>query len=108
MLDAYVSQEYRAYNEMHIQVVLTLCLRVLSADNLCEQVGPKSGPTSHMSGLICTKLFHTLMVHLKLFLEKFDFQKLSMHKNKHANLPSRQRVKIFSAGYQLKDSADQN
>ena len=95
MLDAYVSQEYRAYNEMHIQVVLTLCLRVLSADNLCEQVGPKSGPTSHMSGLICTKLFHTLMVHLKLFLEKFDFQKLSMHKISMQIYPVGKELKLL-------------
>ena len=28
-----------------VGILLTLCLQVLSANNLCKQVGPKSGPT---------------------------------------------------------------
>ena len=28
---------------------LTLCLLVLSADNLCEQFGPRSGPTGRQA-----------------------------------------------------------
>ena len=45
---------------------LTLCLQVPSADHLCKQFGPRSGPTMHQA---CTgsKLYDTLMVFLKEF-----------------------------------------
>ena len=53
---------------------LTLYPLVSSADNLCKQFGPRSGPTEHWarSG---SKLFDTLMVFLKEFFEKIDFGK---------------------------------
>ena len=52
----------------------TLCLQVLSADNLCRLFGPRSGPTKcrAKSG---SKLFDTLSVFLKEFFEKVDFEK---------------------------------
>ena len=46
------------------RIVVTL----LSADNLCKQFGPRSGPT---------KLLDTLMVFLKDFFEKVDFKEKS-------------------------------
>ena len=43
-------------------------------DNLCKQSGPRSGPTKSQawSG---SKLFDTLIVSLKEFFEKVDFEK---------------------------------
>ena len=54
---------------------LTLCLQVSSADSLCKQFGPRSGPTKcrAWSG---SKLFDTLMVFL-IFFKKDDFEKLN-------------------------------
>ena len=53
---------------------LALCLLVSSADNLCKQFGSRSGPTKcrAWSG---SKLFDTLMIFLKEFFEKIDFEK---------------------------------
>ena len=47
---------------------------VLSADNLCKQFVPRSGPTERRawSG---SKLFDTLMLFLKEFFEKVIFEK---------------------------------
>ena len=47
-----------------------------SADNFCEQFGPRSGPTKcrAWSG---SNLFDTLMVFLKEFFKKLDFEKKS-------------------------------
>ena len=50
--------------------LLTLCLLVPSADNLCKQVCPRSGPIN-----IDSKLFDTLMVTLEEYSEKVDFEK---------------------------------
>ena len=52
-------------------------LLVSSADNLCKQFGPRSGPTKcrACSG---TKLFGTLMVFLKDIFLKVDFEKISI------------------------------
>ena len=51
---------------------------LLSADNLCKQFGARSGPTEPRS-----KLFDTLIVFLKEFLEKSQHGKLpSMLKSK--------------------------
>ena len=49
---------------------------VPSAYNLCKQLGPSSGSTKHqvLSG---SKLFDTLIVFLKEFFEKVDFEKIS-------------------------------
>ena len=72
--------------------LLTLCLLVSPADNLCKQFGPRSGPTKCQawSGY---KLFDTLMVLLKEFFENVDFEKNQQTEKKRALLPSRQRVK---------------
>ena len=51
----------------------TLYLLVVSADNLCKQFGSRSG----------SKLFDTLMVFLKEFFEKADFEKYQQTKKKH-------------------------
>ena len=57
---------------------LTLSLLTSSADNLCKQFVPRSGPTKHQprSG---SKLFDPLMIFLKVhvFFEKVDFEKKS-------------------------------
>ena len=47
---------------------------VSSTDNLCKQFEPRSGPTKGQvtSG---SKLFDTLMIFLKVFFEKVDFEK---------------------------------
>ena len=52
----------------------TLYLQVSSADNLCKQFGPRSGPTKHRAWSE-SKLFDTLVVFLKVFFEKVDFEK---------------------------------
>ena len=64
---------------------LTHCLLVSSADNICEQFGPRSG----------SKLFDTLMVFLKEFFETFDFEKNQQTTTKRENFPRRQRVKFI-------------
>ena len=53
---------------------LTLLSAVSSADNLCKQFGPRSGPTKRRarSG---SKLSEPLMVFLKEFFEKVNFEK---------------------------------
>ena len=53
---------------------LTLCLQGSFGDNLCKQFGPKSGPTKCLAWY-GSKLFGTLMVFLKNFLKKVDFEK---------------------------------
>ena len=68
----------------------TLCLLVSFADNLCKQLGPKSGLTFGWawSGY---KLFDTLMVYSwKNFTKKIWFWKDSADDKKHAKFPSRQ------------------
>ena len=57
-----------------------------SADNLCKQFGPRSGPTKcrACSGL---KLFYTRMVFLKEFFEKVDFEKISREQINMKNYP---------------------
>ena len=34
-----------------LSYLLTLCLLVLSADNLCKQFGPRQGPTNDTDGI---------------------------------------------------------
>ena len=67
-------------------------LNSLSADNFCKQFGTRSGPTERLT---CSgsKLFDTLMVFLKEFFEKVDFEKNQQTTKKHEKLPRRQRVK---------------
>ena len=57
-----------------IPIHLTHCLLVPSADNLCKQLWPRSGPTKcrAWSG---SKLFETMMLFLKELFEKDDFEK---------------------------------
>ena len=65
-----------------------------SADNLGKQFGPRSGPTNRRawSG---SKLFDILMVFLKEFFQKVDFEKNQQTTKKHEKLPSRQWVKLW-------------
>ena len=66
--------------------VLTLCLPVTSADNFGKQFGPRSGPTNRRawSG---SKLFAILMVFLKEFFQKINFEKISRRQKSTENYP---------------------
>ena len=66
-------------------------LQVSSADNLCKQFGPWSGPTKcpAWSG---SKLFDFLTIFLKEFLESLFWKKISRRPKNHAKLSSRHRV----------------
>ena len=83
---------------------LTLYLLVSSADNLCKQLGSRSGPTfgRAWSG---SKLFDILMVFLKEFFETTDYEKYQQTTKSVKSL-SMQRIKrkmwnIFSRTYLL-------
>ena len=56
-----------------IFLLLTLYLLVSSADNLCKQFGPRSGPIKRRASS-GSNLFDTHMVFLKEFFEKVDFE----------------------------------
>ena len=60
-----------------------------STDNLCKQFGPRSGPTKFQA-LSCSKLFDTIMVFLKEFSKKNDFEKKQNSRPQIKSLPSRQ------------------
>ena len=72
-------------------IYLTLCLLVSSADNLCKQFGPRSGPTKcrAWSG---SKLFDILKCIPERFFPKSWFEKNQQTTKKNAILPRRQRV----------------
>ena len=53
---------------------------VSSADNLCKQLGPRSGQTERRS-LAGSKLFDTLMVFLKDFLNRLILKQISRQVN---------------------------
>ena len=55
-------------------------LLVSSADTICDQFGPRSGPTKSRA-LSGPKLFETLMVFPKAFFEKVDFEKNQRKEN---------------------------
>ena len=59
---------------MDLLARLYVFLLVLSADNLCKHFGPRSRPIKCQS-LSGSKLFDTLIVFLKFFFEKIDFEK---------------------------------
>ena len=68
---------------------------VLSADNICEQFGPRAGLTQCQtwSG---SKLFDTLMVFLKIFFEKIDFfKKISRRQKSMKYYPVGKESKIW-------------
>ena len=73
--------------------VLALCLLVSSADDLCKQFGPRSGPTKcrAWSG---SKLFDTLMIFLKEFFKKVNFEKNQQTAKKHAKSPKCCKLKV--------------
>ena len=73
---------------------------MLSADNFCKQFGPRSGPTKRQapSG---SNLFDTLIVFLKEFVEKVDFEKNQQTTKKHENFPGGKDL-IFLAALCLK------
>ena len=79
-------------SSFYVNYLFTLFLLVSSADNLCKQLGPRSGLTKCQawSG---SKLFDTLIVFQKNFFQKKnDFEKKKQQTTKmHAKLPSRQR-----------------
>ena len=57
-----------------LEYTLTLDLLESPADNFCKQFGPRSGPTKCRAPSE-SKLFYTLMIFLKEFFEKVDFEK---------------------------------
>ena len=63
-------------SDLFLLEALTLCLPVSSADNLGKQFGPN--------------LFDILMVFLKEFFQKVNFEKNQQTTKKHEKLPSRQ------------------
>ena len=74
--------------------LLTLCLLVLSAHNLFEQIRPRSSPT-FCRAWSASYLLDTQMVFLKEFFEKFNFEKKSAEdKKKHEKMS--QEAKILS------------
>ena len=72
-------------------MVIKLFLPVSSTDNLCKQFGPRSGLTKGQPDLDLN--FLTLMVFLKEFFEKVDFEKDQQMRKMHAKFSSRQRIK---------------
>ena len=57
---------------------LTLSLLILSADNICKQLGPRSGPTLCRPDLDLNCL---TLLFLKDFFENVHFEKISRTKN---------------------------
>ena len=75
-----------------IVLPLTLCLPVLSADNLCKQFGPRSGLTI-LSGLIWIQtIWHSDGIPEILKNKWFIKKRSADDKKKHAKIPSMQRV----------------
>ena len=70
----------------------TLCLLVTSANNLCKQFRPRSGQTKRRARSE-SKLFDTLMIFLKEFFKKLDFEQKKLETKNHEKLPSMQRIK---------------
>ena len=69
-----------------------LCQLVSSADNIFKQFGPRSGPKKVGPDLDPNCL--TLMVFLKYFFEKVEFEKNNKQTaDEYATFPSMQRVK---------------
>ena len=58
---------------------------------IIKQFGSRSG-RSKLLGLICIQTVDTLVVFLKEFFKKVDFEKKMQTTKKHAKLPSRQRI----------------
>ena len=56
-----------------------------SADDFCKQLGPRSGPTERRSWP-GSKQFDTLMVFLKKFSKKNDFEKKSNYDKKKCKI----------------------
>ena len=80
------------YKNFSQNSILTLCLLVLSSDDLCKQFGSRSGlmirQTNRRAGS-GSKLFDTLMVFLKdFFLTKVFFKTNQQTTNKHAKYPA--------------------
>ena len=73
--------------EIDQAAILSLCVLMSSADDLCKQFGPRSGPTKcrAWSG---SKQFDTLMVFPKEFFEKVDFEKNQQTAKNHENCPA--------------------
>ena len=71
--------------ECHIGI-LTLCLLVLSADNLCKKFGPRSGSTKCWAWS-WSKLYDTPKAFLKDFFEKVDFERYQQTTKNRENYP---------------------
>ena len=70
-------------------------LLVSSADNLCKQFGPKSGPTILRAWSGCN-LFDIQMVFLKKMFEKVDFEKkITRQQESTKNFQGGQTVKLI-------------
>ena len=81
-------------NTLLTNLVVTLCLLVSSADNLCKQFGTRSRPTEPLvwPGTKCLTLW---WYSWKNFSKKLILKKNQQTTKKHAKLPSRQSLLIF-------------
>ena len=70
-----------------LQRLSTLCLLVSSADNFYLQFGPSSGATKCLAWSK-SKLFDTLIVFLKEFFEKVDFEKITIRQKNMEKFPA--------------------
>ena len=69
-------QTIRIQDVLNIEITFNSASHILSsADNLCKQFGPRSGPTEcwSQSG---SKLFNTTILFLKEFFEKVNFENI--------------------------------
>ena len=83
---------------------LTLYLLESSADNFCKQFGPRSGSTKCLA-LSGSKLFDTLVVFLKEFFKKVDFEKYQQTTTKDEKFPTGQIVKFQIESQQMEYNA---
>ena len=84
--------KHKPFFNLLTQQLHSLCLLVSSADNLCKQFGSRSGPTECPSDLDADCL--SLMLLLKEFFEKVDFENNLQTTNNPEKLPRMQRGKI--------------
>ena len=66
----------------------TLCLLVLSAHNLCKQIGPRIGGQN-----VGHDLFDAQMIFLKEFFKKVDLKKISRRQKRMKNFPEGKELK---------------
>ena len=74
-------------SELNLKLFVYQCRLLIKKNNFGKQFGPRSGPTIRL-------LFDILLVFLKEFFQKVNFEKNQQTTKKHEKLPSRQWVKL--------------